>query len=167
MDHTIPSMPDARVAATGDPDSPRAAERRVFDEAVEDVARGLTDSAALRATRAELDRLRAGVRPPRMSSMAGPRLIGVVAPLAIAAVWSMSGGWILAAVVAALIVVYEVTRHVRVRRHRVYRMGACRSCGYAMAGLPDAIDPALLGCRRVGPATCPECGTRWPRQPPE
>ncbi len=145
------------------------AERRVFDEALEDAERGRTESAALRAAVAELDRLWAGARPSWIERLRPGPWAFFAGQVGVLALWSVSvvGGLWLAGTALVLIVLYEWTRHLRIRRYRLHRIGMCRACGYSMHGLADAIDPRLVGDRHVGPRVCPECGCHWPRLPPE
>jgi len=46
------------------------------------------------------------------------------------------------------------------------QQSCCPDCRYPLAGIPDAIDPALLNGTHTGPARCAECGTHWPLVPP-
>lgn len=52
------------------------------------------------------------------------------------------------------------------RTNRALSARQCPDCSYMLAGIPNAIDPALLNGLHTGPARCPECGTHWPLVPP-
>lgn len=38
----------------------------------------------------------------------------------------------------------------------------CPKCGDGLLGTPSAVDPSLLGGEKIGPRTCPKCGSAWP-----
>lgn len=53
--------------------------------------------------------------------------------------------------------------YVSVQLRRALREGRCPDCGYDLKGIPSAVP--VVGGVNVGPAVCPECGTRWPLVP--
>ena len=50
------------------------------------------------------------------------------------------------------------------RRARAAAEPRCPYCGYELAGLSDALFPAIVSVR-LGPRRCPECGESWPLIP--
>jgi hypothetical protein len=96
-------------------------------------------------------------------------VIGAVALVALAA-WR---GTTAMAILAGIGIAASAAVHLRASRRaerpelgEALERGLCPDCGYELGGLPPALTAGALAGLDVGPASCPECGGRWPRVPP-
>lgn len=92
----------------------------------------------------------------------------VISPIAYALPqyrWAM--WWGLPVMLAAMGAMFFFSYRARVSRRvdERQRAGKCPDCGYDVSGLGDdpALDGLVPGC---GPASCPECGVKYPLVPP-